>query len=578
VNDDRGLEASPEFRAYISRLRANWPRNTELEAKHGLLAGNGHSSEIDMSASNSDENAQLHETTLGRRRFMQATAATAAMAAAGGVAAKASDDLNYGSELVQNPFIASTVSVAEVDQGANSDSIDEEMEALDYIADDGTVQNLSEQGGQIAEREDESTPHNPVTLQASKFDTEEFYSFPRGEEYDSDSDGEDDSDLDVLDATHWSTDTSGSAGSMTVEDADSPANSKALRVSTSSQGSGDTALATFSDFSITDGLDRKHLQLVLDVDTLESGVTVGIRAKDSDGDYREVTIDPSADTSNTGVVANATTTSKVYQVELGQLSTVSGGNGDGLQDYDEIEIAVSEANADITLYGFNIERESRWTFGSQEYTNSDDELDTQSVEEPTGTFSITGLDTLPDVFSSATLRDVEYEVEFQASGLPSDQVDFTFKDAPKYSYKRRFEVVYGWDLPSAYDLSYASESLEDEVVVPGSRFVDARFASGVSELPELSDVEDIDWTDRSDKYGSIGDDIVLSDVISAGNLVTVHFDYQVSSDEESSMTASGAALGPAGGAGGGIFGMLFSLPGLAVTGIAALIARARGLI
>jgi len=266
---------------------------------------------------------------------------------------------------------------------------------------------------------------------------------------------------------------------------------------------------------------------VLDVDTLESGVTVAIRAKDSDGDYREVTIDPSADSSTTSVVANATTTSKVYQVQLGELSTTSGGNGDGLQDYDSLEISISEANADVTFYGLNLERETKWTFGDQEYTNSDSELDTQTLEEPTGTFDITSLSTLPDVFSSATLADVKYDVEFRAAGLPSDQVDFEFKDAPKYNYESRFEVVYGWELPSAYDLSYSSESLEDEVMLPGSRFVDARFASGVSELPDLSDVEDIDWTDRSDKYGSVGDEIVLSDVISAGNLVTAHFDYAV---------------------------------------------------
>jgi hypothetical protein len=60
-----------------------------------------------------------------------------------------------------------------------------------------------------------------------------------------------------------------------------------------------------------------------------------------------------------------------------------------------VHIEVSDADADVTFHGFNLESASRWQFGQREQTDADNELITETVYEQTGWFGITDRPTFP---------------------------------------------------------------------------------------------------------------------------------------------------------------------------------------
>ena len=537
------LVSSAAFDAYRERLRETWPENPELAKKHGVAAGNGQSFDIDMSESQTGE-AEAQTTNMGRRAFCVTAGATLALATTGASMAAAATDLNYSSDYVHNPTLEGTVEIAEHDRT----KFDSEIE---YINDSGDPDSFESAGGAIAENDDDSTAHNPVSLRPDKIATEEYYGFPRGESYDSDGDGEDDSDVYVLDATHWSTDVSGTAGSLTFEDTESAAETTALHVAASGQASGDVAKATFSNFeTINSGIDRKRLQLVATVDSLPSGTTVYVRVRDSAGNVKEAWMDADADSTATGTITTQTGPGQVYQMPLGELSTA-------LDDIDEIEIAIADGDADITIAGLNLEKESEWVFGTEQYVNSDDELKTRTLKEPSGSYSITKLDTLGDEFSSATIRDLQVEVEFAASRLGDDgSGDSEWSDGSDWDQDERLEHMEGWDLPTAYDISYATDlTLRDETLFADHRYLEAGFATGLDELPSLEDKDDISWTDATATYegGNIGDEITLSASIAGGQKIAWHVDVVMSESERESATATGGVGGGAVSSSGGWF-------------------------
>ena len=515
----------------------------------GELTSRDADSIAQSNADDDGERVDRMQAQMGRRRFMAASAgAAAAVVATGGVAA-AEGEVNFATDAVHAPRVEKDVAIAEHTEEMSS--------ALEYVNDSGETVSLADDGAAIASRAADDEPHNPVTLRADRFATAEYRDFPRGETF-TNADG-DEEDLSALDAQHWTEDASGSAGSLTVETVEAANNEDALRVAASGQGAGDTVVAGFSDFSIDSGVARKYLQLVVGVDQLASGAVATVRLIDSAGQTIEAVVDSSADAGAVGTIATATGPAVVYQAQLGEFSTE-------LDDVVELEVEISEADADLEIAALNLERESRWEYGSQEVLNSDDEIEETTVREPAGEFSITSFDGLPDVFASSRIHDLGVSVEFRAEELSEGDRRVRWGDAGPYDYPNRLETLVGYELPTAYDLSYSGGRAVDEVLYASSRYRDTDgvgFAR-LDELPTWSEVDDdeVSFTDRTSLYvdASIGDDVELTPSVSADEMLVVRHDVLLDDDDREAATAAstgGSAIGPTGS--GGFWGTPLSI-------------------
>jgi hypothetical protein len=493
---------------------------------------------------------------MDRRTFMAATTAAAvSVAATGAVSAQEEEVLNYDSDYLPNPTINGSVTVAEVGP---------DMGMLEYIADDDSVEDLADYGARLAEREDDETPHNPVGVSAGAIDAPTYGAFPRDEMYDESGDGDEETAVSALDATHWTTDESSTAGSITVADGESQGGADGLRVSTSSQTSGDTAVATFSEFeTMTDGPDRRTIQLGVDVDTLESGAVVDFVIRDSSDNTVTVTIDDSLTLDDSNVVATSTGEAYVFQQQIGDL------NENVLNDIAAVDIEVSEANADVLVFFMDIERSTRIAFGTEEYLDSDDEVDTQTLYEPSGWYWVTELGSFDDALSDATFMDVEYEAAFEAAGTPDDWREYTFEAADRYDQDHRFKYVQNFDLPAAFDLSYTLDNLDDEQAFPSGRYLTVKSTTGdETRVLDDADSDDVSWTSRTGSYDAdIGSDVTITSAVNPSDIQAVYYDILVNQGERDEMTGTASVGGGPTGQSGGLLSTIFSLPGMLISGL-----------
>lgn len=501
-----------------------------------------HSAEDENSANDSVEaQNDVSQTMMTRRGAMRAGAAGAVMLATAGIGSAQSDgeidpsSIAWGSDYVQDPYIRGSVTVAE--HGSDYGQ-------LDYTADDGEITSLIESGIVLArDPDDESTPHNPVEFAASDLNAADMLSFPRNLKYDSDGDGDIDEEDDPVtwtDSSLWSKDASGSAGSGTIAEADGDA----VTFSTSGQTSGDTMIFSFDlssvgseDATITSGVPRKFLQLVRDIDTLESGVQVDYALVDSTGAEVLAKDDPDGDSAADDVLATATGNAIVSQPRTGELEDAQSSD---LQDIERIEIRISGANASITVHGLNVEREQEWTFGSYETTDEDGDLVTETRTNPSGTFGITSLSTLPDVFSDASIQDLTYDVEMRASRLPAEQVHARRKDAPStYSQNNEMEIVAEFEAPVAYDLTDVTfEDVVDEVEMAQGRYLEQSVATAISDIEDWEDIEDtVSWTSRTDRYGTVGETVTLLSTVASSDRTATRSRAVLSDDEFATATS-----------------------------------------
>jgi hypothetical protein len=505
-----------------------------------------------MSGENRATTGEQAETTnvldaeLSRRRAMQAGLAAGAAAVgigAGAGSAAAASTVNYGdSEVAHDPRFLGTVTVEDHES---------DMSELQYVADDGSVVDLQEHGIVLRQRPDTdtTTAHNPVSLMASAFETDEFWAFPRGVTYDDDGDDStDEVDVSALDSTHYST--SGSA--LTVENPDD----HELRFVTSSISSENTATLDLStvgstDGTIDDGIDRKFFQVVADVDQLNAGALVEARITSTGGSTKTVTVvDSDGDTSTEGVLFSATGDSKVGEARLGELST-------DISDIETVTFAFSGGDVDLTLHALNLEKETRWQFGEQEIVNSDDEIETETVEGPSGQFSITSLQTLDGTpFEDAAITSVDYEAEMRASEMPAANHYVEVSDAERYDEPKKAKVARVFEWPTAYTLSTSVDKLVDEVELPQTRYVQVAVAVGASEIDELSDTDDLSTTSRTSNYDAIGNDVDMATAVTSGDRVISVHEVLLTESEASSFTASSSGAAVAVGSGGGNNGLL----------------------
>lgn len=488
-----------------------------------------------------DRDRGLVDREVSRRRAMQLGAVGIAGAAgiAGGSGSVAAASLNFGSDYVHDAYVDGSYTIESVDL--------EEMDVLEYTADDGTKSSLVDHGFVVASRDEDDEPHNPITLRADHIDYTEFNQLPRGETYTNADD--DELDLNVLDATHWETDESGSSGTMTVETIEGANGADVLSVSSSSQGTDDVVTATFSDVDISSGEMRKVLQLIVSISTLESGSTVTVRITDDGGNDPEFLIDPDGDSAADDVIATETGDGIVYQQQLGDVfDAVDGING--------IEIEIADANADMDFTAIALEKESRWSFGTEEYLNDDDEVDSQTVYEPSGDYSITTLNSMD--FGTASIAEYDVDVEQRASELASEDVYIRDEESPSgYDKPIIAELAFRYEPVTAFDLSPTLDALRDETEVSSSRYDAVEFTRTSDVIEGWSDIDDLTLTDVTDQYGgSVGDEVEVTSTVSTDESLILVYSLAVDEDELSSMeSAAGGAGGAAGDGDSGPFGL-----------------------
>jgi hypothetical protein len=484
-------------------------------------------------------------------------------------------DLNFGTDMTPDPRIRGLVTVAEV--GPN-------MAQLEYINDGGDVESLEDYGGMLAADDDDNAAYNPVKLEAGAggIAADTYGAFPRDEQYDESGDGNADTDVSALDATHWSTDESNTAGTISLAHAESQGGVDALRVSTSSQTSGDTAVATFDDssLSLADNIDQREIQIGVDVDSLESATVVEFVLEDGSGNTVTVSIDDGLTLSDVDVVADATGPAYVYQASIGDV------NADTLNGIEKFKIQVTDGNADVSLFWVDVERTEKLSLGTEEYENADGDYETQELNEPQGAYTIQELGSLDEAFSSATIYDVQYDAQFRASAAPGSWIDYTFESAGRYDQDHKFRAVFNLDLPTSFDLTW---SLDDMVVAQShgsNRYLTVETASESEQqtLEDTADDSSTSWTSRTSRFdGQIGATVTLSGAPSASAVEAVYYNVLVNEGERSEIeTASdteSAGGGPTGGGGGGLLDTITSVPGMIVTGIiSALGLRSLGII
>lgn len=467
---------------------------------------------------NGEKSADDNSMMLTRRGSMQAAAGAAAMLTlgVGSAAAQESVNINFSADYVHNPFMTASATVVEHNAGMNE---------LEYTADDGSTASWRNAGfGLAPDNDDGETPNNPVTLSAADIQSTEYTDFPRGEE---DSEGEP---ISALDADHWTV-----TGTAVVSNADRDA-------LTVSGEDGDTA--RFESVDITSGVARKWLQIVQDIPDL-TGV-IEYRVEDSTEATLTVEADSAGDTATDAVITDTTGPSQASQVRLGEL-------GD-LEDIVAVEIAFVGGSGETTIHGLNLEKESRWQFGTEQYYDAEDEqLKTQTVYEPSGDYSIQSLDTLPSEFGESKINGVSYDMEAQASELPQAQVWARVKDTPDtYTYPKELEMFVFFEAPTAYDLEEVDfGELYDVVEFPSGRYRALEAATGFDEPDSWDDVDSISWTDRSGEIGSDGEELEMLSPLSATDLVGWRARIEMSENRVDAITAvgGGGAVGTSGSSG-----------------------------
>lgn len=445
----------------------------------------------------------------------------------------ANSTINYNSSAAPQPEVVGDVTIADHQMGDSP---------LTYNNDAGE---WVEFPGSVNESVD-----NPYEFVASDVDFDDRDKFPHAAD-----------NVSSLNSSLWATDTSSSAGSMSVADTETAPDVNALSISTSSQTDTDTAIATFDltqsdvDAAITSDEEKRYLQMVMDVNTLDSGTTVDVRVVDEDGDYYNATIDTAA-SSGENYITNATGEGIIYQAQLGELSMTS--NGDGTyNDIESVEVHVNDGDADVEISALNIDKMGAYDFGDELVDNDDDdELETVEITENKdgGALTISDLDSMGTAFDTANVKGLTVPFEMSASDLDSEDVNVAFSEATQYSnYESHFEGDFRFEVPDAYDLSYANLAFEDQVSVPGTRYVSVEYAEGTGDT-EFADIDS--YSDITGSYGSVGANVTVDDTVQPGTAMVLSYDYVVTGNEQAELENTDAVMGPTGNS-GGLFGGFF---------------------
>ena len=442
----------------------------------------------------------------------------------GSMAAVADDgSLNHGADEVPDPHVTATVEKANHEMG---------WSATEYENDNGEVDELP--------AEVNSSVDNPFSYSASSVNFSDAGVFPTAK-----------SSVSALDAGEWTVDESSTAGTMSVANTETAPNVDAVNVATSSQTSGDTAIATFANFSVTSDEEKRHVQLVADINTLDSGTTAEVRIVDADGDYKAAEINSSRSTGN-DLIANSTATGVVYQEQLGNLETQ--GSGDGtFDDMAEVNVVVMDGDLDAEFSAVNAEKMSEWDFGTQmKDTDSDDDLEEVEITETKtgGDIQVSSLDSLGPAFDSAAIKNLNVEIEASASELSSGDTKVQTNETDAYpSYSGTATISYRLSLPDAYDLSYSNVALDDKQLVVNDRILSVEYAEATGDTA-FSDISS--WTDKTDLYTGEGNEMTIDSTVQPGQSLVLQYEFRYTESELDNVESSGVAGGPTGKSAGGL--------------------------
>lgn len=444
--------------------------------------------------------------------------------------------VNFESDNVQNPRVPVTVDKAyhEVGWAPN-----------EYEGNSGEIVTAD---GHINE-----SATNPVTLTATNIQFADAGAFPHENES-----------MSALHADEWTT------SSLTVTNTSTASNVEAVRFQTNgSMTSGDTATATYTH-SIDSDEAKRHIQLFVDVTTLEASTHVEVRVVDENGDYKSLIIDPDNSTDSANVLANSTGEGYVSQQQLGELPTTTVSGSDGTFDnIAKVVVVAEDGEFDGSFSVINAEKMSPYALGQQAYDGSDDDSEkdeTRTITEPSGAYAVQSVDTLGSTFDNAVVHDASFDMKFAASDLDKSselQIEFTDdrgQDGVYPSFDWVVDSYYRLELPSAYDLSYSNAKLTDTVEMPASRYQTVEYAEGVGDT-KFSEIDS--WTSASSSYDAQGSEVTLDSTIQPGQQIAVHYEYVVTTSDKGSMTQSGGVAGQfSKDSGGGIWSFLTSLPGV----------------
>lgn len=483
--------------------------------------------------------------TMTRRGTMMYAAAFAAAGTATAGSASAASSLNFDSEFVPTPQLGAEATIGTHDRSRM-------LSELEYIDDNGDIATLADYGGAVASRPvdaDDDEPWNPVTIEPKKIDADDFYQFPRDETDD------DDDPITALEPDHWD------EGGTTVTEGGAD-----TEYSLTIEGDGEAVFDAFDP--ISDGV-RRELQFIITAPSLDAEIEVGVR--DDAGNEASVMAGPDADADADDVFATELPDAGVVvQREIGELY-------DGFGDIVEVFVSVG-ADQELTLTALNAERESQWTLGQREYQDTDDDdttLETETLYEPVGAFSITGIDTLGSTFDDAAIHDLHVDAEVSADKLPTERVDSHFEDDDRFpGYDVRATLLYTVSLPSGYDISVTADALTDEQSTFDDRYNAAGVYEDVSDVPPytyddyVDDTEDGDpFVDVTQEYdGGVGNEVTLLDNVGSGTDTVVHYEMLLTDAEQAEVTAGGAA---GGGFGRQAASRIWSVPGMIISAIGA---------
>jgi len=448
------------------------------------------------------------------------------------VAMPAMAALNFASGDAPNPYFETNVEVDEYDMG-DFDS------ALAYYDDSGEKTTLNGEVNRSNDVDDLGTGHvNPFTMTATDIDAGgEFSAFPRT-----------DGDQSALHASEWTT--SGAA----VSNVTTATGVDALEYA--GTASGDSATFTLNS-AITSDAEKRYVQIAADISSASGTPTLEIH--DSDGDYVAVELyNATANQSNADVLANASGEGHVLQTQIGQLTVM--GSGDGtMSEITKITVE-GDVNADFSL--INSEKKGEYTFGERYVDDDDDdELETEEITEPHGAYNVSALSTLGPTFDDAVIVGLSYPAHVDAASLSADDMMATFSSDNAYpQWDSVADLFFRLQLPSAYDLTFTSPTLQMDQQWPSTRYVSVEVAEDTGDT-EFSEIEDSAFTAQESAFDSEGDTVTLDDTISSGDNYVVHAELKLTSDEASAMqSATSGGGGIFGGSGGG----LFSLPNLGI--------------
>ncbi|WP_435145914.1 hypothetical protein [Halobaculum sp. P14] len=466
---------------------------------------------------------------LNRQTFLT-LAAVFLVVVSSGVAAAAS--ASYGT----NPEADSHPDTKAVEDRLTIETHDREtMGWLEYEGDNGKIR-------QINAYVNGTESGAKVSYRADRIDAEALGMFPRVS-------GEENNSVTWLDTSNWTT-----SSGVSVSDTDGATATGVRSVKIASNGSfgaSTTGSATFDKPAITSDAEKRYLQFVGNVDSLESGAEVAVQVRDGGGDYVEAVINSSRDATAQDVIANTTASGVVYQEQLGQLAVKGSGDG-SLDAVTEVRVVVRGGDGAVTMTGLNVEKKSRWDFGEERVldTSTDDSGDYKSstvYSHTGGEINASSLQGLGETFSAATIGDLQYlNVEYRMQDDPAHS-EIAFEKAGNYpNYKHKLVLSHRFTIPTAYDITHGEIVLKTRQSFLSDRYLRLRYAEGVGDTKD-SEISSDAWIDLT---GSLGEE---------GTWITVDSSVQPGTSYEFQLTTlllddQYKALQPTAGGGGGFWG------------------------